>query len=767
MTYLHHIHERDVRFSRLILRMLAMFGAFVFVSIQHFAMAAGEDGILEEIVVTAQRRAESVQDVPISMTVFSGSDLRNLNIISTGELGAQVPNLRMYNDTGENGAVQVVIRGVYSAGQTYMAGPAALVYADDLVLDSYLSQGLAFFDAERVEVLRGPQGTLFGRNATAGAAQVISKRPGDEWEGYGEFTYGSYDRTRFEGAAGGPVNDKAGVRVSGFYDRKDGWFDNINTGEEIYDADNFAVRGILEFEPTEDIDIFVKVQYAEQDQHPLAWQSSFPDPHAFLGFGLNDALLTNPGPSSDFEAGNISFTEDQLEDSFKDLQLGFSLNWDLGNVRLTSITGYEDYEFSFINDADSTGTTIFHFFNGVKYDGITQEIRLTSDTDSPFQWIVGGFYSNQDMDSRVSDDFTDLFILFGLSAPGTGFGDMDSIDHKSKSYAAFVHTDYQWTDKFKTTHGVRYTRDELSRIRTAFDFTLFPRTSDLSFVDLSLHADGGSTVPGVDVPNEADTDEVTWRLAAEYAVQEDLLLYASISTGYKAGLLGAIFNTLNNQYVFVEPETVISYELGFKSQWLDNRLLLNAAGFHYDYEDYQTFTIIGNQFMFSRSDVNIPETTFTGFEVELSARPADNLLINLGVGYVDGEIDKYVSNALVDLSGNRPARTADLDVNGLLRYDIAIGSIGVLSPQFDFDYVGDYFPDIENSQRLGDYWRFNARLMYRHENSGISANLFIKNIGDEKELQNVFAPNDAFGLGTDIHTRDLGRTFGVSIRKDF
>lgn len=755
--------------KRPFLRHLGAVGLFAIGALFQPVIAAepgigAESEVIEEVLVTAQRRAQNPQDVPISMTVLTGDDLRDLNIRSTGELGAHVPNLKIYNDSGENSAVQVVIRGVYSNGQTYMVGPSALVYSDDVLLDSYLSQGVAFFDAQRVEVLKGPQGTLFGRNATAGAVQVISNRPADD--NYAEVSYGSYSQIRFEGAVGREVSETVGFRVAGYYDQKDGWFDNIANGDELYESEAYAVRAMLEIEPSDNVDVLIKAQYVETDQHPLIWQSSVPSPHPFTGFGLDDSALVNPGPGSDWEKGNLSFTDSEFEDTFEDTQFSVTLNWTLGDVLLTSITAYEEYEWSFLNDADSTATDIFHFFNAVDYEGITQEVRLTSQSDAPLQWIVGGFYQDTEMTSRVADDFTDLFLLFGLSDPENGFGDMDLIDHESESWAIFIHTDYAWTDQLKTTHGVRYTKDELSRKRTALNSSMFPRTSRTSFTNLALHSDFGSDPLNVNYADGDEVDEITWRLAAEYVVDEDVLLYGSVSTGYKAGALGANWNSLQNQYVHVDPETVLSYELGLKSQWFGQRLMVNAAVFLYDYEDYQSATTIGNDFSFSRSDINIPEVEFQGFELEISARPIDNLWIQLGLGYVDAEIEKYVSNALVDLAGNRPPRTSEMDVNGIVRYDIPLRS-GTLSPQIDFEYVGDFYTDSENTLELGDYWRVNARLAYQHESSGIEVNVFVENIGDDKELQNVYAPNDAFGLGTDLQVRDLGRTWGLSVRKSF
>ena len=724
------------------------------------------DVALEEITITAERRSESAQDVPISMTVMNGAKLQDLNMRGSGELGTQVPNLRTYNDSGENSSVQIVIRGVYSSGQTYMAGPSSSLYSDDLLLDSYISHGLAFFDVDQVEVLRGPQGTLFGRNSTAGAVQLVSKRPGDELEGYAELTYGNNSKTRLEGAVGGPVSDKVGVRISGFYDRQDGWLENIHNGEDIYDYDTYAIRAIVEYEPTENVDVLFKAQYGSLDQDPLLFQSTIPSPHAYSGMGIADAILNNPGPESGYSKANTDLSQSDLDNSVEDTQLNLTLNWGLSGMALTSVTGYSDVGFSFINDADSSGAPIFHQYNAVDYEGFIQELRLASETDSPLQWIVGGFYMDADMSSRVTDDLTGLYVLYGYDYPGTGFGDMDLIDHNSKSSAIFLQTNYSWTDKLKTTHGIRYSRDKLERVRTAGDFTTFPRTSNLSFLDYSAHEDGGSEVFVSDYRDDATTKEITWRLSADYAVTEDMLLYSSVSKGFKAGLLGFIYNSVEEEYVFVEPETVIAYEAGFKTQWLDNRMQLNAAAFYYDYSDYQTYTQIETDFMFTRSDINIPEVSFTGIEVELVAQATENLMVSFGLGMVDAKIEKYAPNAVDDLTGNKTPRTPDLDFNGLIRYDIPLAK-GILSPQIDFNYVGDYYSQIENVQKIGDYWKANLRVNYQPYESGLKLSLFVQNVGDKKEIQQVYNANDAYGLGTDLTTFDPPRTYGVTARYDF
>ena len=722
--------------------------------------------VLEEIVVTSQRREQNVQDVPISMTAMSGEDLEKLHLETTTQLSAQVANLNIDNGTGENTFTVVVIRGVSGMGNTYAAGQAALVYSDDLLLDSYFSHGMAFFDVDRVEVLRGPQGTLFGRNSTSGAIQVISNRPGDELEGYAELTYGRYNRTRFEGAIGGPVSDKVGLRLAAFYDRKDGWYENIQTHDDFYGSDVYGVRGILEFEPTDDIDILLKAQYGSVDQDPTMIASSVPNPHVFTAFDPSLApLLYNPGPASDHTKINSSFGEGELEDDVEDYQFTLTLNWDLGDMRLTSVTGYTELTWLHVNDWDSTAAAIYHGLVSIEYDGFIQELRLTSEGESAFQWIVGGLYLDANNFSEGADDFTDYYGAYGLAVEGFGFGDMSMVDHNGKSYGVFAHTTYAWADKLATTHAIRYTRDEMERVRSGYNVTMFPLTSHLSYTNISAHTDAGSTVAVEGYSDEGSTEEITWRLAVEYAARDDLLLYASVSRGYRAGLLGGVWDSAAEAFPFVEPESVIAYETGIKSRWLHNRLLVNGAVFYYDYENYQSTIETETSVGIDYADTNVPQVRFAGLELEIVAQPIENLMISLGLGYVDNEIEEYASDAVDDLTGNNTPYAPEMDFNGLIRYDIPVPGFGVLSPQFDWDYIGGMYPTLENVREIGGEWIFNGRLTYRNDR-GLSINFFVENIADEKHINNVYAAY-AQDYGTDMMQQDRPRTYGITIRYDF
>ena len=730
--------------------------------------AQNQRPVLEEIVVTAERRSESAQDVPISITAMTGEGLRDVHLQTTTEFAAQVPNFDVNpTGSGDNTYVRITIRGVSSAGLTYAAGTPALVYSDGQLLESVLSHGMAFFDVDVVEVLRGPQGTLFGRNTTAGALSLRSAGPGQEFNGYAELSYGEWNQTRFEGAVGGPVSETVGLRIAGFHDSKDGWVDNIYAGGEELEAETYGIRGILEFAPTDDVDVFLKAQLGRVRQDPSVQNSTVPPPHPFSGFGLDDSLLFNPGPGSDYTKVNTNFRSSQLMDDVDDDQFNLTVNWDLGGMTFTSVTGYVDAKWDYLDDYDASAAALQHIRTAVEYEGFTQEMRLTSETQSPFQWIVGAFYLEADTIDTHANNVTDLYALFGFpAAPGFGYGSANTNTSDSESWAVFAHTTYAWTDRLTTTHAVRYSSDEQERVRSASDFTLFPYTSPTSYADYSAHTDI-SGAAFVDHANDASFDEVTWRLAVDYAVTDDVMWYGSVSRGYKAGLVGNLFDATLGDFPAVEPETVLAYETGIKSRWFDDRLQLNAAVFFYDYEDYQSFAqLIDASQVVQTVSVNIPQVDLTGFEVEVVARPIENLMVSAGYGYVDNEIARYVDSASVDLTGNEVATSPDGSFNGYIRYDIPLGGAAWISPQVDWNYRGEYYFNNENAAQFGGFWTVNARLTYRHEELGLTVQAFVENVSDDTHALGGY-PEYIPQLGFDYSVRSFPRTWGLTVRSKF
>lgn len=741
---------------------------------------APSEAFTEEIVVTAQRRQENMQDVPISITALGKDELDRYFLEQSAQLADVIPNLYIPESGGENTYLNVTIRGVNNPSMGYGSPTSAAVYSDEMVLESWLLHSQAMYDLERVEVLRGPQGTLFGRNSTSGAVQFISARPGDDWEGYARVLYGTYDRIRVEGAYGGPVSDSVGVRVAGFCDMKDGYVTNINNGDELLDSDVCSVRGIVEFNPSDDLEIFFKAQAGTIDHEPDLLPSTAPPPNPWelASFVPDPSLIYNPGPESDYERINLGWSEDEIEETIDDYQFNLTVNWDLGNVLLTSVTGYANIDFDYAMDQDANALVLFAESTGSEYDTVSQELRLTSQTDSPLQWIAGLYYLDTHWDSYGAGEFTDLFcvgypsedcLFFPGFPANTGFGSFYFDDSYLTSYAAFVHTTYAWTDKLTTTHAIRYTKDDLDRDRIGSDFTMFPRFGNLSHQDASQHIDLGAAY---DLDQSESFGEATWRLAVDYAATDDLLYYASISHGYKAGSFGNAASTAAG-FEATEPEMVNSYEVGVKSQWLDNRLKLNGAVFYYDYENYLTSERIPTTAGIATVQTNIPEAEFVGGELEMVALLTDKLMLNLALGVSNNEITKYIPGAQtpagdpIDYAGNTIPRSPELDFHGSIRYFLPFMGNATITPQFDWNFRGDRYSDKENTHKAGEYWIYNASLNYaRDDGKGLSIDLFVRNLTDERAVIIVYIP-DTSDYGTDIGIISRPRTWGVRMNWSF
>ena len=732
---------------------------------------ADTEEIIEEILVTAERRSQSAQDVPISITVFGADDLWDYGLEGSKQLGDVAPNLNFVSGYGEQGAQVITIRGITSANYSFMDGQTAAVYADEVILDSYWFNSFAMFDLERVEVLRGPQGTLFGRNSTAGALQFISAGPGDELEGHARVTLGKFDRRRAEVAIGGPISDSFGARIAGVIEEDDGWQENIHTGEDGPLIDTRAIRAVVEAAPSDNVSIRFKAQLGRDDSGAAQLVNRTPNPHYYGAFappaGIDPSLLYNPGPESDHRKINLTFTNDEMQAEIDTYVYTLSIDWDLGSVALTSVTGYTDLELADVSDWDATAAAIWHGYEYGEHRTVTQEFRLTSTGESPFQWIAGGYYLDQSAAWRAAFEYTDFYRLFDpvTFPPGTGWGERYLAEQELSSWAAFAHTTYAWTERLTTTHAIRYTSDEIEAQRDHAAFTYFPKTSELSGGDLALHDDFGF---GELTDRDLSSSEVTWRLAVEYALRDGVLWYGSVSQGYR----GAVF-ALFGPYKELDPELVLAWETGIKSSWFDGRLRLNAAVYYFDYTDFQFFDFLPEEEAgqvlgapeYSPQGANIPEVIFQGFEIEAVARPVENLEVRLSYGYSDNEIEKYIPGARVDYSGNRLAHSDESDFSGSIRYEYALGGSAVLAPQLEWFYHGPR--PVDSTGRSGDwggdFWSYSARLRYENRGSGFSVSVFVENISDDINFPRaVFPGPEAFGTDGMFTTypRSVGVTMG-------
>jgi iron complex outermembrane receptor protein len=746
----------------------------------------GQIEALQEVVVTAERRAELSQDVPISMTVFSGGFIRQY-MNSPYEVANLTANYQFIGDSVLSPFVNSPsIRGIGPSDNTNpLASTSILTYYDGIAVDTPVGQSIPQWDLERIEVTRGPQGTLYGRNSMGGAVQYISAAPTDEFDGYGELTVGDFEMIRFEGAVSGPITDNVKARVSGLiYDRA-GDVTNVFFHKKEGEKNWWAIKGIVDWQVTNDFNVQVKARHFEGESPQVLLNAA---PAANLPAN-SLAWLAAIGSDPELSLrSNFERTESGLREPLLDLEatlVELDLNYDFGPTALTVIGGYLDSASPHSDSNDSSlPVAIANISAPTVADRWSAEARLTSETDHPFQWILGSYYQHTEDSFEVGADFTnslrdadgDGLTRYNGDSPEDMFDGLNAVfpfntifletfnSQELDTYAFFVHTDFDWTERFTTTQAVRYThekKDLVSTFQSFFEFPVSPgvqagapgqpaHADFVRFARLSAAERRQQAVAVIFDPNPLDADgnpipslatdeaeEITWRFAADYSVTDDALIYASVSKGFKGTLFAVI--TSPGMDVSADPETAIVYEIGAKTQWLDKRLQLNASVFRSDHKDFQTsLRQIGPTGTFITILDNLPKSEIVGGEIELQAVPFRNLFIVANLGVLDSEITE-VSEGNELLLGNELPRAEDVNFNGLVRYDVAT-RLGTFSPQVSWRYRGEYWTSKFNNDftgKLGNFWTADARLGYESQDGKLYGLLYLKNIFDEvKPIQN-------------------------------
>jgi iron complex outermembrane recepter protein len=574
---------------------------------------------LDTVQVTAQRKVENVQDVPVSISTLGGEKLDALT--SSGAdvraLSARVPSLNIESSYGR-AFPRFYIRGLGNTDFDLNASqPVSLIY-DEVVQESPLLKGFPVFDLERVEVLRGPQGTLFGRNTPAGVVKFESVKPSQEFGGYAKVGYGTDNMFNFEGAVGGALTDRWSARVSALYQRRDDWVDNTyeagpNDGFEGYDESAARVQFLYEGDSFEGL-----FNLHKRNMNGTA--------------RLFRANIIKPG-TNDFVDG---FDKDKVSTdgvNFSDLETwggSARLRWDLGSVNLYSITGYETAESLNRGDIDGGYGAVFLPDSGPgvipfaseSADGlpdhrqITQEFRIESDEWGRFDWQAGLFYYDEDI---TIDSFN-----YDSLAPGNPLAGHAIQQQRNKAWAVFASGDFDVTDKFKLRGGLRYTQDKKDFSASVLEPAPF-----------------GAPVGGPYRVN-TDVDDVSWDLSGVYAINDDVNLYARVAKGFRAPsiqgrLLFAAAGAPNGGVSTAGSEEVISYEAGIKADLWDKRARIGFNVFRYDVSDQQIIAVGGGANIATL--LNADKTIGQGFELDAQAYLTDNLLVTLGSSYNDTEID--------------------------------------------------------------------------------------------------------------------------------
>ena len=606
-----------------------------------------EAGGIGEIVVTAQRREESVQDVPIAITAFTGDQLEKRGISNTLQVAQFVPNLTAQNNTGLGSANAYYLRGLGSTETIPTFDPPVGTYVDDIYLSRQNANNLSLFDVERVEVLRGPQGTLFGRNTTGGAINVIMSQPGQDIAGFAEVGYGRFDKRLTRGSIDLPLADTFAIKLSGYWQDDDGYVKNSTTGQRLNDDDGWGARLGIRGELSPDATWVGSFMHVVADgEYLLNFECDPRAPTNCKGRFATTGLLEDPatpvfrgifsGPKQDFDLGNETTTD--LVTSKFDIGVG-----SLGNVSV--ITGYlyqvQHYLLDFFDGRGSPSIANafppvlglarggFSLAADQHSDQFTQEIKLNGSLgDGLVDYVTGVYYLKE----NVRDDFADFFGTLNLLLADR------TLRNSTKALAGYAQADVN-LGQFKVTAGVRYT-DETKRLgfrdnRPACQVSPLPANC-LDTRNLIVPANGTTVPTAVPIPTKLETKLWTPRFAINYKPSNDLLVFASATRGFKSGGWNAR-ETSPTRILPFGPEKVWSYEAGLKSDLLDRRLRANLTVFQLDVDDLQVLSGIlnpttGALTFITRNPANYRNR---GVEVELTAAPMRGLDLFANVGYSD------------------------------------------------------------------------------------------------------------------------------------
>ena len=714
--------------------------------------APADPAQLDEIVVTAERRSENLQDVPVSVGVVQGDQLRAIQAGGGDilELAARVPGLYAETTTGRI-FPRFYIRGLGNIDFYLGASQPVSIIQDDVVLEHVVLKSNPLFDIAQVEVLRGPQGSLFGRNTTAGIIKFDTNRPTMDWQGRASASYGSYNTVTFDGGVGGPIiADKLAFRVSALYQRRDDWVDNVYDGPS---ADGTVSPKKDAMGGFEEKDVRLQLLMAPSDRVSMLTSVHARDYEGTSTIFHRAGLTKGSNSVADEPRSQIALDEAMNNpQAYKTYGASEHITLDLGGVTLTSITAYETTSGYSRGDTDG-GAGADYPVNGVAngfgqsqgnvrdLDQLTQEIRLASDGDGRFKWQVGGLY----FDQRDTTDFYQR--AYFLTGAANNPNNWVRLRNKNESWALFGQASYELAPGFTLTAGGRYTKDikETRLVRTAANAAGVSSYAGRRYVRLK-------------------GEEPSWDVSALYEVNPNVSLYARVARGFRGPTIQGRSAVFNSDFTTADSETILSGEAGIKTSLLDNRVRFNLSGFAYRVKDIQLNgnDVNGNGVLF-----NADKAEAYGLEAELEARPFENFTLSAGLSLLHSEIkDKDVYAQVCALNGvvvctvNDPTITANtfagpalfaqIDGNPLpnapkytanvaARYDVPLGNGGKIFAATDWfvqGYTNFVLYRTDEFYSKGDF-EGGLKIGYTAPDNRWEIAAFARNITNEKNLKGV------------------------------
>lgn len=688
------------------------------------AAADQSDPGIGDIIVTAQRRDQRLQDVPISISAVGASALKNTGVNGTSQLQSVVPNLVVARSVG---ASVPFLRGIGSSSGDIATESSVAIYVDGVYQPSVYANVFEFNGIERIEVLKGPQGTLFGRNATGGVVQVVTKAPSSTPEMNFDVSYGNYDTVKAAAYVSGGLTDQVSANLAVQYENQNnGWGRNITTGADDYYSRDFNLRGKLLFTPGDATEFTLSGNYTDFDHHNIALQNPPGAGQGFLGryqtAGDADAQINGKG-----YGGSLTTTHD------------------FGGFQIRNISAYQKFNATQVIDQDASSLPIVRGDFIIRTRMISEEFHVLAPSDAKFQWLTGIYYYNYN--AAIDPTGISGLAFAALGVPGVSIYGID----KTRSISGFAQGTYPLTDKLNITAGIRYTRDKVT-------YT------------------GSQNIFGTPVVIEPEQTKVlvnkkpTWRISLDYKFSPEILAYVSYNRGVKSG--GFALGTAPSLNQGFQPEQLDAYEAGLKSELFGRKLIFNTSAFYYNFKNIQ----------FQRVDrgvvttVNGPSAKLYGFEAELTGRVTPELTLRANGGYLHTRIGDFpgapntnrlpsgfndIGDPTYNAKGNRLPNAPKISGNIGFEYRLPVDG-GHVRLSSNLLYSGKLFNELDNRLFVKEREVLSASLGWEGDN-GLRVSVWGNN------LTNSYYYTFQAGVagGADIAQPAAPRTYGVTLGYDF
>jgi iron complex outermembrane receptor protein len=775
-----------------------------------------QEPVLEEVIVTATKRAESVMDVPLAITAMSGEFIRDTNLNDIKDLIAFTPGIT--GNSQDSFLDFVSVRGIRTIDFGNGGDPSVSLYKNGLYQGRTGSGVTSLFDIERAEVLRGPQGFLFGRNSVSGAMNTITAKPNvNQTDGYAELDVGERGHAVFEGAVNFPTSDNFALRLAGYHSEEDGWVTNLAGGPDLIAHDKSAARLTARYQ-TDKLTADLMLEYEDRDQSGTIYRQTG------RGSSFDEQTRVNGGVAPEVSSdGRVVNNDNNITpiDLTEQLSTGLFIEYDMDWGTFSSSTGFKDYEYSYVEDFDGSPLALFTYGQDQEGDYLEQEFRITSDTDGPLSWYAGVSYYKENVDTIFfglqSEDVycatywgyygyyyqhatcEEAFYYYNsLGAPDVlhpddhyyrgaypgdyccymnayylqyYFGtytwdpnqnpsgmmlDRNRVIGEYQGYSAYVDLSYQFNDTFDVSLGVRYSFDEKEFSQEVLED---PNNSIIKY-----RVQTGFSTPNGPLTDKQDWDKVTWRVVANWRPNDSTLLFGSVTTGYKPGGFGSFTNSgptcvdilwglcatdpAVDKPADFGPETVISYEIGYKGTLMDGRAQISANAFFYDYEDMQAIFEIGPRVVVD----NIGQVDGTGVEIDVNTALSDNFQLRVGGSWFDSEatnVQQFCGNGELltgdpnACEGNSIPWAPEWTAFAVLNASFPTGNgeiFGNLAWTWEDDYRGDWPDPSVIFQRIEAVNQTDIVVGYRQDKWRISA--YVENVFDSIWYDGNYANDD-------------------------